>query len=70
MVMPFIKIGRTGYENSLILDMLHFSLLNICIGKQVYQLGKSLGVIFLCKVEKCHLIGILRNMFMYKAYGI
>lgn len=66
MVVPFIKIGRTGYENSLILDMLHFSLLNICIGKQVYQLGKSLGVIFLCKVEKCHLIGILRDMFTYK----
>lgn len=51
MVVPFIKIGRTGYENSLILDMLHFSLLNICIEKQVYQLGKYLGVIFRYKVE-------------------
>lgn len=51
--MPFIEIGRTEYEDSLVLAMLPLCcLLNVCIKKQVLQLDKSLGVIVLiCKVE-------------------
>lgn len=47
MVVLFIEIGRTGCADSLVLAVtVH------CVEKQVYQLDKSLGVIFLIyKVE-------------------
>lgn len=46
MVVLFIEIGRTGCEDSLVLAV------TVHREKQVYQLDKSLGVIFLIyKVE-------------------